>query len=120
MIKLVVLDVDGTSIDRDNHFYDDDIKEIDFYKKKGIEFMFASGRDMLGVTRDTGNYEIDEKFDERDLIFYKSVENEGFITSTPGCFCVFFPTDVHRPACADGEPMTVRKVVVKVSTELLK
>ena len=35
MIKLVVLDVDGTSIDRDNHFYDDDIKEIDFYKKKG-------------------------------------------------------------------------------------
>ena len=27
MIKLVVLDVDGTSIDRDNHFYDDDIKE---------------------------------------------------------------------------------------------
>lgn len=46
MIKLVVLDVDGTSIDRDNHFYDDDIKEIDFYKKKGIEFMFASGRDM--------------------------------------------------------------------------
>ena len=46
MIKLVVLDVDGTSIDRDNHFYDDDIKEIDFYKEKGIEFMFASGRDM--------------------------------------------------------------------------
>ena len=46
MIKLVVLDVDGTSIDRDNRFYDDDIKEIDFYKEKGIEFMFASGRDM--------------------------------------------------------------------------
>ena len=46
MIKLVVLDVDGTSLDRDNQFYDDDIKEIDFYKKKGIEFMFASGRDM--------------------------------------------------------------------------
>ena len=34
MIKLVVLDVDGTSIDRDNHFYDDDIKEIDFYKER--------------------------------------------------------------------------------------
>ena len=84
-----------------------------------VQFL-ASGREKLGFTPDTGNYEIDEKFDERDLIFYKSVENEGFITSTPGCFCVFFPTDVHRPACADGEPMTVRKVVVKVSTELLK
>ncbi len=54
------------------------------------------------------------------FIFYKSVENEGFITSTPGCFCVFFPTDIHRPQGADGEPMKVRKVVVKVSTELLK
>lgn len=84
-----------------------------------VQFL-ASGREKLGITPDTGNYEIDEKIDERDLIFYKSVENEGFITATPGCFCVFFPSDVHRPACADGEPMTVRKVVVKVSTELLK
>ena len=40
--------------------------------------------------------------------------------TTPGCFCVFFPTDVHRPAVEDGVPMTVRKVVVKVSIELLK
>ena len=61
-----------------------------------------------------------ERFDERDLIFYKEVENEGFITSTPGCFCVFFPTDVHRPQVADGEPIKVRKVVVKVSVDLLK
>lgn len=36
MIKLVVLDVDGTSLDRDNQFYDDDIKEIDFYKKRAL------------------------------------------------------------------------------------
>ena len=34
MIKLVVLDVDGTSIDRDNHFYDDDIKGLIFIKKR--------------------------------------------------------------------------------------
>ena len=27
--------------------------------------------------------------------------------------------DIHRPACASGQPMTVRKVVVKVSVELL-
>ena len=52
MIKLVVLDVDGTSIDRDNHFYDDDIKEIDFYKEKGIEFMFASGNKWIEIRCD--------------------------------------------------------------------
>ena len=68
---------------------------------------------------DTGKYEVDERFDERDLIFYKSVENEGFIEATPGCYSIFFPADVHRPAVAVDEPMTVRKVVVKVSVALL-
>ena len=55
-----------------------------------------------------------------ETYLFKDVENKGFITSTPGCFCVFFPTDIHRPQVADGEPMKVRKVVVKVSVELLK
>ena len=84
-----------------------------------VQFL-VTGREKLGFTPDTGNYEVAERYDERDLIFVKDVENEGFITSTPGCFCVFFPTDIHRPQVADGEPMEVRKVVVKVSLELLK
>lgn len=83
-----------------------------------VQFL-ASGKEKLGFTTDTGKYEVDERFDERDLIFYKSVDNEGFITATPGCFCVFFPSDVHRPAVAVDKPMTVRKVVVKVSIDLL-
>lgn len=83
-----------------------------------VQFL-ASGVERLGFTKDTGAYEVDERIDERDLIFYKKVEHEGFIESVPGCFCVFFPSDVHRPAVASGEPMTVRKVVVKVSIDLL-
>lgn len=83
-----------------------------------VQFL-ASGKEKLGFTPDTGKYEVDERFDERDLIFYKSVENEGFIEATPGCYSMFFPADVHRPAVISGEPMTVRKVVVKVSVALL-
>lgn len=83
-----------------------------------VQFL-ASGRERLGFTPDTGKYEVDERFDERDLIFYKAVENEGFIEAVPGCYSIFFPADVHRPACASGEPMTVRKVVVKVAVALL-
>lgn len=91
------------------------------YHEKYLDVQFlVTGRKKLGFTPDTGNYEVAERYDERDLIFVKDVENEGFITSTPGCFCVFFPTDIHRPQVADGEPMKVRKVVVKVSVELLK
>ena len=78
------------------------------YHEKYLDVQFlVTGREKLGFTPDTGNYEVAER-------------NEGFITSTPGCFCVFFPTDIHRPQVADGEPMKVRKVVVKVSVELLK
>jgi YhcH/YjgK/YiaL family protein len=83
-----------------------------------VQFL-ASGKERLGFTPDTGKYEIDEKIEDRDLIFYKNVENEGFIEATPGCYCVFFPNDVHRPAVMSGEAMMVRKVVVKVKVSLL-
>lgn len=88
--------------------------------EKYIDVQFlASGEEKLGFTPDTGKYEVDERIDERDLIFYKSVENEGFIVATPGCYSMFFPEDVHRPAVAVDEPMKVRKVVVKVKVALL-
>lgn len=83
-----------------------------------VQFL-ASGRERLGFTPDLGTYEVAERFDERDLIFYKSVENEGFVEATPGCFSIFFPADVHRPGVAADESMTIRKVVVKVSVALL-
>lgn len=83
-----------------------------------VQFL-VSGKEKLGFALDTGNYEVDERFDERDLIFYKSVENEGFIEATPGCYSIFFPSDIHRPACISGESMKVRKVVVKVAVTVL-
>lgn len=83
-----------------------------------VQFL-ASGKERLGFTPDTGTYEVDERIDERDLIFYKKVQNEGFIEATPGCYCIFFPNDVHRPAVMSEEAMTVRKVVVKVNVALL-
>lgn len=80
-----------------------------------IQFL-ASGEEKLGFTPYTEKYEVDEYIEERDLIFYKSVENEGFVNAVPGCISIFFPCDIHRPAVAVNEAMTVRKVVVKVRT----
>ena len=89
--------------------------------EKYVDVQFVvNGKELIGFTPDTGKYEVDERFDERDLIFYKSVENEGFIEARPGSYNIFFPTDVHRPGCASGESMTFRKVVVKVSVDLIK
>ena len=83
-----------------------------------IQFL-ASGEEKLGFTPNTGKYEVAEHILERDLIFYKSVVNEGFIYAVPGCVSVFFPCDIHRPAVAVNAPMTVRKVVIKVRTTLI-
>lgn len=83
-----------------------------------VQFL-ASGKERLGFTADTGSYKVAERNDDRDLIFYESVDNEGFICAVPGCYSIFFPNDVHRPAVEWDGPMTVRKVVVKVSVELL-
>ena len=66
--------------------------------EKYVDVQFvASGREKLGFTPDTGKYEVAKRFDERDLIFYKAVENESFIEARPGCYNIFFPTDVHKP-----------------------
>ena len=67
-------------------------------KYADVQFL-ASGRERLGFTPDTGRYEVAERFDDRDLIFYKKVENECFIEARPGCFSVFFPrTSIVPPA----------------------
>lgn len=88
--------------------------------EKYVDVQFvASGREKLGFTPDTGKYEVAEHLVERDLIFYKAVENEGFLEARPGSYNMFFPGDVHRPGLISGESMTVRKVVVKVSVALL-
>lgn len=88
--------------------------------KRYVDVQFlVSGSERIGVTPDTGAYELAEAVEEKDLYFYKAVENETFIEAVPGCYSIFFPDDVHRPAVAAGDPETIRKVVVKVSMELI-
>lgn len=83
-----------------------------------VQFL-VTGEEALGFTPWQAGYPVAEEIPERDLIFYASVQDEGFIQSRPGDFCVFFPGDIHRPQVCVGAPQTVRKVVVKVRTTLL-
>ncbi len=88
--------------------------------EKYIDVQFTvSGSECIGVTNFLDEYEVDERIDEEDLIFYKSVKNEALVEMYPGCFCVLFPDDIHRPLVAKSEPCKVRKVVIKISTALL-
>ncbi|MBQ7886724.1 MAG: YhcH/YjgK/YiaL family protein [Clostridia bacterium] len=89
--------------------------------RKYLDVQFwISGEELFGVAPINGVGSCIEEIPERDLYFYDGVANESFVHATKGCYAVFFPNDVHRPGtCLDGKPLTYRKVVVKVSTQLL-
>lgn len=84
-----------------------------------IQFL-AWGEEQIGVAIDTGNNVISESLlAERDILFYQQAENESMIEMTPGSFAIFFPQDVHRPACNKYQATAIRKVVVKVAVSEL-
>ncbi|AMH17853.1 YhcH/YjgK/YiaL family protein [Hafnia paralvei] len=84
-----------------------------------IQFL-AWGEEIIGVAADRGNNKISESLlAERDIIFYHGAENESEITMAPGSYAIFFPQDVHRPACIKNKATPIRKVVVKVALTAL-
>ena len=53
-------------------------------------------------------------------VFYHNSENESFIEMIPGSYAIFFPQDMHRPACIKNKETTIRKIVVKVAISELQ
>lgn len=84
-----------------------------------IQFL-AWGEEKIGIAIDSGNNEVSEELlEQRDIIFYHHSENESFIEMVPGSYAIFFPQDVHRPACNKNEATPIRKIVVKVAVSAL-
>ncbi|CAH6636357.1 YhcH/YjgK/YiaL family protein [Pseudocitrobacter vendiensis] len=84
-----------------------------------IQFL-AWGEEKIGIAIDTGNNEVSEDLlEQRDIIFYHHSENESFIEMIPGSYAIFFPQDVHRPACNKNGATPIRKIVVKVAVSAL-
>lgn len=84
-----------------------------------IQFL-AWGEEKIGVAIDNGKNIISESLLEtRDIIFYENAENESLFEMTPGNYAIFFPQDVHRPACNKHRETPIRKIVVKVAVSAL-
>ena len=53
--------------------------------------------------------------DEGDYILYAEADNARRVLVTSESYQVFYPSDAHKPCmAADGKPMPVRKVCVKI------
>lgn len=84
-----------------------------------IQFM-VRGEENMGFFVDRGLVKPVESYPERDAYFYPNeAKDEGLIHCPEGYYTVFFPSDIHRPLLAVKEPMSIRKVVVKVHVSLL-
>ncbi|TCT32671.1 YhcH/YjgK/YiaL family protein [Martelella mediterranea] len=76
----------------------------------------VSGREVIGLAPlDGAGAPVTDLREERDLLFYDDVSGEMPLTMNAGSYAVFYPWDVHRPACRlNDQSESVRKVVVKI------
>lgn len=80
----------------------------------------AWGEELIGCSLLADQYEVErDELVEKDVIFYKRVEQEMNIVLTPGRYAVFFPSDVHRPGCINRDHHKVKKIVIKIAVSLL-
>ncbi len=74
----------------------------------------VSGQEYIGMA-DRKELTACGEFDERnDVVFFDNPEISGSILLLAGDFAVIAPEEAHKPRCAAGQAMQVKKIVLKV------
>lgn len=83
-----------------------------------LQYCIAGGEridwQLASTLRPSGPFET-----AKDLQFYEAGDSLTTIQMVPGSYAIFFPSDAHRPKCADGLNPSVSKLVIKVALSLL-
>jgi len=89
--------------------------------RKYVDIQYiAQGTEIIGYGLENPvNGVSEDRLAEKDVLNYKSVQNEMDLILTQGMYAILFPQDVHRPGCHYGEGGNVKKVVLKISKDLL-
>jgi biofilm protein TabA len=85
-----------------------------------VQYLISGGEELLMVARhSTNNRRVKDELESRDYVLFDEVAGENEIYITPGMFVVFFPNDLHRPACGRESGVPLKKVVIKINKSLL-
>ena len=84
-----------------------------------IQYVFQGSEIICYGLENRANEVLEDLLAEKDLLFFKSVQNEMDLILTEGMYVILFPQDIHRPGCRYGDGGQVKKVVVKISKDLL-
>ena len=91
----------------------------ELHKEYADVHFWQEGNEWMGYAINRGNAEVIQEDVESDLYFTQNIEEERFIPAGQGDVIVFFPGEIHRPAIKRDRESAYRKVVIKVSAELL-
>ncbi len=73
------------------------------------------GRERFGAAHiDPDLKPAEDLMAEKDVSFYPTPEGEFLIDLKPGEYAIFYPFERHRPCCAAGDDLAIRKVVIKI------
>lgn len=82
--------------------------------RKYIDLQYiVSGKEMIGLTNDTGLHVISSYDETKDIAFY-DFNGGKLLFASPAHYFIFFPQDRHKPCLKIGEQDKVRKIVVKI------
>ena len=84
-----------------------------------IQYVFQGSEIICYGLENRMNEVLEDLLAEKDLLFFKSVQNEMDLILIEGMYVILFPQDIHRPGCRYGDGGQVKKVVVKISKDLL-
>jgi biofilm protein TabA len=95
-------------------------KEPEAHRKYlDIQYVSQGSEIICYSLENRANVVLEDRLAEEDLLIFKSVQNEMDLILTQGMYAILFPQDIHRPGCRCGEGGRVKKVVVKISKDLL-
>lgn len=113
------IEIDGDKVfaevvDTTTHLKEESKPEI---HQKYIDIHYLiSGIEYIGTVIDTKDNPIYKSFAPgKDIQFYEHVKHETFVELFPGSYVILFPQDIHRPCCCLTDPVTIRKIIVKIA-----
>lgn len=51
---------------------------------------------------------------DKDIYFMDSIKHSSQLVLAPKNFVVFYPNQAHTPCCALNEPLSIKKVIIKI------
>lgn len=83
--------------------------------KKYFDIQYMIEGEEIFLETDARILNVKIPYDEAsDVMFYEDCEKVTTVYLTDGQMAVVAPEEAHKPRCAVGRPMKVRKIVVKV------